>query len=283
MPHAAGPGDRGPGTGFGGPGGGIGDPGKKDNLGAALNNSLNPAIEDPILQAARLQSEALESIIPLFQPFLDAGNQGLGFLRQAGTAGGLDEILSMIFGGESFEALRGERERGVIGALGAGGLTRSGEAIEQGANIGSDLGLDLFSQLLGINTDLTNQGGGAAFNIGNLTTGSAEATASGILGVEERNINRSTNRSNNQSQILGAVLGGLFSDPRLKENIKVIGHVGQLPIVEWDWRPEFKDTIVMDSPTVGFLSTDIKEIYPDLVGEFGGFDIINYPELIRRI
>ncbi|MCZ6898291.1 MAG: tail fiber domain-containing protein [Betaproteobacteria bacterium] len=252
-----------------------------------LNNTLNTALTnqpvDPILQAAQIQSEALTQGQELFQPFLQAGTQGLDFLTQAGTAGGLDEILRMIFSGESFGGLRDERRRGVEGALGAGGLTRSGVAIEEGANISSDLGLQLLQLLTGTNTGLAQGGFGAATNIAELMGRSAEATASGILGLEERSQTRRADRSNRTTELFGAVLGGLFSDPRLKENIKEIGNFGKLKLYTWNWKPEFKDTIVATFPTTGVLSTDVREVYPDLVSEFGSYDVINYKGLIERL
>jgi hypothetical protein len=262
----------------------LGDPGRGGDIN--LSNTLNTALTqpiDPILQAAQIQSDALTQGQELFQPFLEAGTQGLDFLSQAGTPGGLDQILQMIFSGESFGGLRDERRRGVEGALGAGGLTRSGVAIEEGANISSDLGLQLLQLLTGTNQDLAGGGFGAATNIADLMGRSAEATASGILGLEERGQARSANRSNNTTQLLGAVLGGIFSDPRLKENIKEIGNLGKLKLYTWNWKPEFKDTIVSTFPTTGVLSTDVKEVYPDLVGEFGGFATINYEGLIERL
>lgn len=268
-----------------GPVGGHGPKGINDGgFQNTLNNAIAPeAPVDPIIQAAQIQSQAIESAIPLFQPFLDAGQQGLGFLQQAGTAGGLEEILSMIFGGENFGALRDERRRGVEGSLAAGGFSRSGRAIEEGADISSNLGLQILQMLMGTNTTLAAGGGGAAANIGNLLVGSAEATASGILGVEERNTNRSTNRSNNQTTLLSGIIGGLFSDPRLKENIKQIGMISELKLYSWNWIPEAKGTIVENFPTTGVLSTDVKEIYPDLVGEFGSFDTIDYEGLVKRL
>lgn len=249
---------------------------------SGLGPTQNTAI-DPIIQAALIQSQAIEQGIPFFEPFLEAGQQGLAGLQQGATAGGLDEILAQIFGTGSFGRLREQRRLGVEGQLAAGGLTRSGEGIEDAANVPTELGFMIEQLLSGRQSELAGGGERAAFNIADLIRGSAEATASGILGVEER---RATSRAASKSQssdLLGIALGGLLSDPRLKENIQKLGEIGELNYYQWDWRPEYKDTIAGKCPNVGFLSTEVKEIYPELVGEFAGFDVVNYLELLRRL
>ena len=79
------------------------------------------------------------------------------------------------------------------------------------------------------------------------------------------------------------MIGGLFSDPRLKANLKKLGSIGGLSLYQWDWKPEFKGTLVDKCPTVGFLSTEVREIHPDLVMEYAGLDVVNYPELLARL
>ena len=267
-----------------GPGGvGRGDRGDGGSLNNRLSTSLNPTAIDPIIQAALIQSQAIEQGIPFLEPFFEAGQQGLAGLQEGSTVEGLDAILGRIFGTESFGRLREERRLGVEGQLAAGGLRRSGEGIERAADVPTELGFMIEQLLSGRQSGLADRGETAAVNIADLIRGSAEASASGILGVEERRATRSAQRSGQNTDILGAVIGGLFSAPRLKDNIREIGSIGGLNLYQWDWKPEFKGTLVEKCPTVGFLSTEVKEIHPDLVTEYAGLDVVNYPELLGRL
>ena len=55
---------------------------------SGLGSTQNTAI-DPIIQAALIQSQAIEQGIPFFEPFLEAGQQGLAGLQQGATVGGV--------------------------------------------------------------------------------------------------------------------------------------------------------------------------------------------------
>jgi hypothetical protein len=254
-------------------------------------------------QAAGVQSAASEEAIRVLQeqlgitreqfaPFIEAGRGAVPGVEAASTVGGLDQIINQIMGGEAFGGLVEERQRGIEGTLAAGGLSRSGAAIEEGARIPTDLAFQLEQLLTGRKQNLAGTGLTAvsqeAGQAGNLTqqiiqsiTGGAQATASGILGAAQSRTAGIQNLLN-----LGGTLGSAaikFSDPRLKQNIKKIGKVGPLDLVEWDWIPDLGDSFVKTFPTVGYLSTQVKEYFPHHVGEFGGYDVIDYPELNKEL
>lgn len=253
----------------------------RGDRGDGLAKSLGVNI-DPIIQAAQIQADAIKQGIPFFEPFLEAGHGALPFLQQGSTPQGLDQILGQIFGTEGFQNLRDERMRGVQGQLAAGGLTRSGAAMTEMANVPTELGFAIEQMLTGRNQNLANMGQDSAISIAELLKGSAEATASGILGVEERRANRSTNRDNNMTALLAAGIAA-FSDPRLKKNIQEVGKVGPLTLCTWDWKPETKGTLAEISPNIGFMSTDVREHYPEFVSTFGGYDLIDYKGLIAEL
>ncbi|VAW38940.1 hypothetical protein MNBD_GAMMA01-1328 [hydrothermal vent metagenome] len=235
-----------------------------------------------------------------FAPFLEAGTGALPAFEKGTTAVGLDEMLSQIMGGDLFGDLLGERTRAVEGQLGAGGLTRSGTAITEAANIPTDLAMQIENMLFGRTQNLAGMGLNAAAQSGgeggNLSTqianmmqnigttqgqgitGAAGARASGILGGAQSQQQGVQNMMN-----LGLLAAAAFSDPRLKQNIKVIGKAGPLDIVTWDWIDEVEDSIVSKFDTVGFLSTQVREHFPEFVGEFGGYDVINYPALHKEL
>lgn len=249
-----------------------------------------------------------------FAPFLATGREALPTLRegirpvQGETLEGLEANLAAILGGDAFQSLLGERQRAAEGALSTAGLTRSGAAVEEMAQIPTDLAFQLENMLFGRGReseltrfgaaqDLANLGLSAAAQTGgqtsNLTqaitnaisqgaqsqmagiTGPAQARAGGLLGGTQAQQQGLQNLLN-----LGVAA---FSDPRLKENVNVIGNIGPLEVIEWDWRPEFEDTMVNDFPTLGFMSTQVKEHYPEYVHEFAGYDVIEYPRLRERL
>lgn len=277
------------------------------------------------VEAARIQAEAqregLDAMLEqlgitreAFAPFLEAGVGALpelqrGIQPQRGaTAGGLEDILSEIMGGEAFGGLVSERQRGIQGQLAAGGLTRSGRAVEEAAAIPTDLAFQIENMLFGreqagevariqglqnlvqtglgaagtsgaqggtISTQIAQQLGGIGQTQAGGVTGSAQALASGILGGQQAQAQGTQN--------LMSLAAMFFSDPRLKKNIKTIGKIGPLDLVEWEWIDELGDSFVKSFPTMGYLSTQVKEVYPEHVGEFGGYHTLNYPAINEEL
>jgi len=249
-----------------------------------------------------------------FAPFLEAGAGALpelqeGFQPQRGaTLGGLDEMIAEIMGSDVFGGLVEERQRGVQGQLAAGGLTRSGTAIREAAAVPTDLAFEIENMLFGrgqsdeiariqglqnlvqtglsaagtsggqggsLTTQIANQLGGIGATRGQGLTQSAEAIASGIFGANQA-------EAQGKQNIMG-IAASFFSDPRLKKNIKKIGKVGPLDLVEWEWIDELGDSFVKSFPTMGWLSTQVREFFPECVGEFGSYDTVNYPKVNKEL
>ena len=221
------------------------------------------------------------------QPFVDAGAGALPLVQEGTTAEGLDARLGRIFDTDIFGSLVDERERAARGQLAAGGLTRSGTALEEIANIPTQLGLALEDLLTGRATGLAGSGQNAAAGLGalgaqnsgsiaNLFEQQGQNTASGILGKAQA-------QSAGLGQVLKLASGIFFSDPRLKENVESIGAIGNLTLVQWDWKDFCKDTIIEDCYTIGFMADEVEAKYPHHVGEFGGWKALNYPALLDEL
>jgi len=237
--------------------------------------------------------------------------------QDAATVGGLDANLAQIFNTDIFKSLRDERLRAVQGQLAAGGLTRSGTALTEGARVPTELGLALEQLLSGRDADLATRELGLGFGLEqelfNRQSNLAGAGQNAALGLSGFGANTSSNIANfirdtgqargagiiidqqagaAQSQnFLNTIVGGgliaaklgLFSDPNLKENVKEIGKVKDLTLCQWDWIPAAMKTIVRKFPTIGFLSTEVREKYPQHVYEFCGFDVIDHPSLFNEL
>jgi len=240
--------------------------------------------------------QAIEELRRLLQPFVSAGTAALPGALEEATPGGLDKRLSQIFNTDIFGKLVGERESAVRGQLAAGGLTRSGTAIQEAANIPTDIGLALENLLSGRSTDLARIGlsaaGGLGGGIAGLLSQSGQAGSAGLLVDAQGRAAGQQNLLNLAGAFGGAAVGaggvgplisGFFSDVRLKENIEQISVIGDLPLYQWDWCDFTKDTIINVCPTLGFLSEEVKENYPEFVFEFGGFEGIDYAGLLDKL
>ena len=108
------------------------------------------------------------------QPFFQAGVDQLGALEEGTTPEGLDARLGRIFDTESFGRLLEERTRAVQGGLAAGGLTRSGAAIEELSAVPTDLGFQIEQLLTGRSAGLVDQGFQAAGGLSNIATRGGE-------------------------------------------------------------------------------------------------------------
>lgn len=227
-------------------------------------------------RAATAENALTQQGIDAILPFLTAGTEQLPGLAEGATAGGLGARLQEIIQGDAFGGLIGERQRGLQGQLSAGGLTRSGTALESAANIPTELALQLEQLLTGRSQQLAGQGLGAGGSIANLFSQQGVAAGSGI-------VTDAQSKAAGLGQVAKIASGIFFSDPRLKINVVQIGELGGLPLVEWDWIPQAVGTIIWDCPRVGFMADDVEKIYPEFVGEFGGWKSIDYNGLRERL
>lgn len=262
----------------------------KGGEGGSAAEQANIFAEKSIAELRRQFDLTQENILP----FVAAGTGALPDVVQGITAGGLDERLAEIFGTGAFESLIGERTRAVEGQLAAGGLTRSGTAIQEAANIPTSLGLALEELLTGRATNLAASGQNAALGLGqlgaqtsggiaNLFAQQGQNLASGILTDAQARAGGISNLFSAATLGLTAGNVGGFSDPVLKENIEAISKVGDLAIYQWDWVPETKGTMIEKCGTMGFMADEVKEKYPHHVDDFCGFMVIDYPALLDEL
>lgn len=274
--------------------------GKKDRAGARGARDQQKFNQQAIDELKRQFGIAQEGITP----FIEAGKGALGDVIEGATVEGLDQRIAQLLDTDIFGSLVEERQRGVQGQLAAGGLTRSGTAIQEAAAIPTDIALALENILSGRQTNLAASGQNAALGLGGLGAQSASGianllNASGVAKAQGR-ITDANTRAGAIGNILnlGGTLGGAalgnpsnsFSDPRLKEDIEEIGEVYQhddksksLKVHQWNWIKEAQGTLIESCPTMGFLSTEVKDLFPEFIYEFGGFDVIDYPGLLDKL
>ncbi len=115
-------------------------------------------------------------------PFIQTGIGQLGSLAQGASIGGFGERLNQIFSGGALDPLIAERTRAAQGQLAAGGLTRSGQALQDISAIPQDIGFGIEQLLTGRSSQLAGQGLQAALGLGQL--GGQASLGAGRLGVQ---------------------------------------------------------------------------------------------------
>ena len=259
--------------------------------------ALAPTVAGPNVfqQAGDVQTESLQEAIDRllgfggFDPFAEAGIEGLTGLREGATTQGFGARLNEIIGGEAFGGLTEERMRNLQSALGTAGLSRSGVNLAESAAIPLTTALELEgvlsgrqAGLAGLGFQATGKQAGLEQMIAQLLGFQGEAQAGGILGEKAFQAQRSQAKSDRTNQLIALGISA-FSDPRLKKNIQNKGKIGPLDLIYWDWIDEVKGTIVEACRNFGFMSTQVKEYFPDCVGEFGGYDTVDYDKLSERL
>lgn len=221
-------------------------------------------------------------------PFIQAGTQALPGVTEGTTAGGLDERLAQIFNTDIFGSLVDERTRAVQGQLSAGGLTRSGTALEEIAGVPTDVGLGIEQTLFDRLSGLAGQGLSAVGDLGRFGAQQAGSLAE-LFGQQGQNLasgilTDAQAGANAISQVISIASKAFFaSDPLLKENVEPITTIGDLQVFEWDWIEGAKGTFVEKCPTIGFMADDVQRKYPQFVKEYCGFKVIAYHALLDEL
>lgn len=242
------------------------------------------------------------------QPFAQAGLGVLPGVESSATLEGFSGNIEDIFSSGILDSLIAERTKAASSAFGAAGLTRSGGAIQEAAEIPTELAFQIEQLLSGRQGNLLGIGQNAsnnlatlrstdATNIANLRTGAGAAQSSGILGQAQAEQAGLTNIASlfagssfaggggaggggvggagAAGAGQGAGLAGLaqmfssLSDIRLKTNIKPIGNVGGLTLCEWDWIDGVRD--LLKTHDVKLLNVGfIAQDVEELYPEFSG-------------
>ena len=124
-------------------------------------------------------------------------------------------------------------------------------------------------------TNIAGQAGQTAIGIGGLNN-SYNATMQ----------NAQAKKDAKGGEALGSAVGAgamMFSDERLKENIKTVGNIGGIDIVIWDWNNVAKDAGINDN-TFGVIAQDILADHPDCVSidYKTGYYKVNYKKLFGK-
>jgi len=100
-------------------------------------------------RAIKAQEEMFEKLDEYYKPYRDLGTNSLDEFENASTAQGLADRLKEIMGGDVYGNLMDERTQAARGQLASAGLSRSGAAVQEMADLSTATGLDIESILYG--------------------------------------------------------------------------------------------------------------------------------------
>jgi hypothetical protein len=260
------------------------------------------------LEEQRRQFDAMQE---LMRPYVQAGTQAIGGLQPFAAAGapalaqqqaliglgGAGEQARAIAGIEQsplFQAQVRQGEQAILqGASATGGL--------RGGNIQAALA-QFRPEMLQQQIDLQYQRLGGLTELGQATTqnlarlGQASAAGQGAAGMESARAisglygdigasraGRAMAEQRAQGQFQGGLInlagqalpaiGKMFSDIRLKENIKKIGtRPDGLGVYEFDY-------IWGGDRNIGLMAQEVNEVYPHAVGVVDGYLTVNYSQV----
>lgn len=225
------------------------------------------------------------------QPFVTAGQGALSDVVSGSTLGGLGENIANIFDSDLFASISDKTQGTLQNLLAKMGLSRSGSGLKQGADADIDIASTIENLLFGRSANLAGSGQNAASGLGALGDSTSQGIASLFqnTGATEASglLQDQQSKRNLFGDLLGAgaTVGSAFfkSDSRLKTNIVPVGNIGDLPIYQWDWIDEVKDTVIGVMPTMGFMAKEVKKLYPEYVHNDLGFDEVDYGSLLNRL
>ncbi len=217
----------------------------------------------------------------------------------------------------AFAPLIQDRMTSAQNMLGAAGLTRSGNAAEAAASIPMELAMGISDKMFGRQSTTANNLGSIdqdlygnlanlelsqAANIANLETGMGQVEADrissqGAIASPFQSIINSAVGGAISPMISGAAgavggaasagmgallapLIGMFSDERLKQNMKIIGRDREFTFYSWDWIPEVEE-LGLPLMNHGLIAQDVEKIAPEYVFNIGSLKAVNYDELFK--
>lgn len=161
-----------------------------------------------------------------------------------------------------------EAEEAALRGASASGLLRSGAVPETLAGIAPRLLQESYRErvggLQGLSMLPTYEP-----QIAQLISGIGGTEAAGITGAAQARQAGTGNLIRGATALLG------FSDPALKDNVKVVGEYKGLPWCEWEWN-ESAEKLGMSGYGCGVMADDVKEKYPHLIHEVDGHMMVDY-------
>jgi hypothetical protein len=222
--------------------------------------------------SAQYQQQALDYMKETQAPLLEAQQFGLSGLMDY-YGGNQQGVIDTATQSPYYTSMLGQSEEALLRNAAATGGLRSGSAKSAlASNSQNVLNSAIGQQLGGLQTLAgyqPNTAGvaSATSNIGNTIaqgyTGAAQAQQAGIGNLIS----------------LGTSVAGMFSDERLKENIKHIGKVNGFNWYSWTWN-ELAKGLGLTGDDQGVIAQEVEKEAPELIDMRDGFKTVNYAGIL---
>ena len=239
---------------------------------------------DAASNAGDVQVQGSIEASQLLDPFKQIGQQGLD---QANFLTDPNAQFDFLQNNPLFQMSLDNANQNTLGMAAAQGRLSSGDTLQQLSNNTLLAAQPLIGQQKQSIGDLLNFGLTTAGNQGNLRTGQAAAQAGGIVGAANargqsaQNIFDLAAPAANQAASLVASGGGaaglmsMFSDPKLKTNIKPVGIKNGFNTYTWTWN-KAANAIGLQGLGAGVMADEVKQKMPSAIGTRDGYMIVNY-------
>lgn len=217
---------------------------------------------------AGYQREALDYLKTSQAPLLEAQQFGLTGLMDfyGGDQQGLiDQVQSSPF----YSSMINQGEEAVLRNAAATGGLRSGTTQNALAQNSQNVLQGLVNQQLGGLGQLSGLNPNVE-GVANMTSGIGQTLGQGITGAAQ-----AKQDAIGQGLNLAMTAAGMFSDERLKDNIKRIGKVNGHNWYSWSWN-KLAESIGLSGVSQGVLAQEVEKTNPELIGEREGYKTVNY-------
>tara|TARA_R110000772_G_scaffold140168_6_gene249327 strand:- start:2525 stop:3388 length:864 start_codon:yes stop_codon:yes gene_type:complete len=215
-------------------------------------------------------------------PFGDVGLQGV---EQAGFLTDPQAQFDFLQNNPLFQMGLDNANRQTLQSSASRGRLSSGDTLEQLNNNALLTASPLIQSQKNSIGDLLNFGGGIATNQANTAIGQGSQISNAFenqgnitsAGIQNRNQIQADTTAN-QQQLAGQIFS-MVSDPRLKENKKVIGDKNGFKLWSWDWNQLAKDTFNLIGSSKGVMADEVLAKQPSAISYDKGFMKVNYSEI----
>ena len=188
-------------------------------------------------QAGDVQAQGAIEASQLLDPFQQIGQQGLD---QANFLTDPNAQFDFLQNNPLFQMSLDNANQNTLGLAASRGRLSSGDTLQQLSNNTLLAAQPLIGQQKQSIGDLLNFGLSTAGSQGNLRTGQAAAQAGGIVGAANARGDRAQNvldlgMGAASNPLIQSGIKALFSDPKLKENIKKTGDKNGFNTFSWTW------------------------------------------------
>lgn len=275
--------------GMGGTAGKILDPG--DALGYQAQGDAAAKNEALGYETLDMQQDWMKQLQGLYDPYINAGTDALGM--QTGMLGDIQGLMSgpdyaAAADSPMYQNMMQQGAQGITSQAAATGGLRGGNvqnalaensqnALIQTAN--QDYANKMGSTMNYYNTlaGLSGQGLGASSMLGNQGGNVIGGMADTYGGIASGSLNEAAGQSQKGTGVM-SLIGGLFSDVRLKSNVKKTGKktAKGYDIYSWDWNLNAEELGLSGSDT-GVIAQEVEKIDPDaVVVDESGYKKVNY-------